>query len=145
MTGFNHAAVGGFIGKLFPLPIALPLALVSHFILDALPHYGIPHKRRNDRFWRIFTTLDFFIAWGYLGWVYLSRHHYAIFFCGLLAASPDFIWVARIVKTRSFDLSKNTSRFTKWHAGIQRFERPWGIWIELPLSLVLGVLVYKFL
>ena len=145
MIGFNHAAVGGFIGKFLPLPIAIPAAVVSHFVLDMLPHYGIPHTKRNEWFWKVFTTLDFFVAWGYLGYIYLSRQHYAIFFCGVLAASPDFIWVARIVRTRSFDLSKNKSRFTRWHARIQRYERPWGILLELPLALILGYLAYRYL
>lgn len=32
-----------------------PLALVSHFVLDALPHYGIPHNMRDtSRFWKVF-------------------------------------------------------------------------------------------
>lgn len=142
MTGFNHAAVGGFIGKFLPLPIALPLALASHFVLDALPHYGIPHNRRNGWVWRLITTFDFFFSWGFLGYILLSRHDWAMFACGVIAASPDFIWVARIVRTRSFDLSTNTSHFTKWHARIQHYERPWSIWVELPVAITLGYLAF---
>lgn len=142
MIGFNHAVVGGFIGKFLPLPIALPVALVSHFILDSLPHYGIPHNQRNGLVWRLTTIFDFFFSWGFLGYVLLSRHDWAMFACGITAASPDFIWVARIVRTRSFDLSKNKSRFTKWHARIQRYERPWGIWVELPIAIVLGYFAF---
>jgi hypothetical protein len=144
MIGFNHAAVGGFIVKVLPLPLALPAALASHFLLDMLPHYGIPHKKRDRYFWRIFTTIDFIVAWGYLGGISLGRHHYAVFLCGVVAASPDFIWVARVIRTRSFNLSKNKSWFTKWHASIQRYERPWGIYIEVPLAAVLGYLVYSY-
>jgi hypothetical protein len=143
MTGFTHGAVGAFIGKFLPLPIALPVALASHFVLDMLPHYGIPHTRRNDRFWKVFTTLDFLLAWGYLGYLLVSRRDFAMLVCGIVAASPDFIWVARIIRTRSFDLSKNASWFTKWHAGIQRFERPWGIFVELPIVATLGYLAYR--
>jgi hypothetical protein len=142
MTGFNHAAVGGFIGKFLPLPIALPAALASHYVLDTLPHYGIPHHRRDERFWRYFFSVDFVLAWGYLGGVSLSRHHYQILFCGLTAAAPDFLWVARVIRTRSFNLSSHKSRYDKWHAGIQRLERPWGIFIEVPLAIVLGYFVF---
>jgi len=59
MTGFNHAASGGLIGALLPLPLAIPVALTSHFILDAFPHYGIPHHRRDgSSFWKIFGAVD---------------------------------------------------------------------------------------
>ena len=144
MIGFNHAAIGGFIVKVLPLPLAIPAAIASHFLLDALPHYGIPHHKRSNKFWRYFTTLDFIIAWAMLGGISLYRHHYAVFICGVMAASPDFIWVARIIKTRSFDLSHNTTKFTRWHAKIQRYERPWGIFIEIPLAILMGYLVIRF-
>lgn len=138
MTGFNHAAVGGFIGKFLPLPIAIPVAIVSHFVLDALPHYGIPHTRRNEHFWRIFYIIDFVAAWVLLGGTLLYRQDYAMFWSALAATSPDFIWVARVIRTKSFDLSQHKSKFAKWHASIQRYERPWGIYIEVPLAIVLG-------
>ena len=90
MIGFNHAAVGGLIGKFLPLPIALPLALASHFALDALPHYGIPYKQRDkSKFWKYFSTLDFIAAWG-LAVFAIATHHYAVLACGFVAAAPDF-------------------------------------------------------
>jgi hypothetical protein len=138
MIGFNHAAVGGFTGVFLPLPIAIPAAIASHFVLDMLPHYGIPHTRRNEHFWRLFGITDFIVSWLLLGGTPLHRGHYAIFLCALAAASPDFIWVARIMRTKSFDLSQHKSRFAKWHASIQHWERPWGIFIEIPLAIVLG-------
>ncbi|QQS18487.1 hypothetical protein IPL68_08015 [Candidatus Saccharibacteria bacterium] len=65
MIGFNHALVGGLIGKFVPWPIGVPLALASHFALDMLPHYGIDHaKRDSSRFWKIFFTIDFFATLG---------------------------------------------------------------------------------
>lgn len=145
MIGFNHAAVGGFFALALPLPFALPLAVMSHFVLDMLPHYGIPNEKRNQElFWRVFTILDFCIAWLFLGYIALSRQHYAVFFCGLAAASPDFFWVARVIRDRSFDLSNHSNNFTRWHASIQKYERRWGIWIELPLAIILGYLVYLY-
>ena len=144
MIGFSHAAIGGLLTKFLPLPLAIPVAFASHFVLDMLPHYGIPHKKRDQRFWRVFTTIDFFVAWIFLGGLGLARHHYTVIICGLVAASPDFIWVIRIIKTRSFNLSNNKSRFTRWHAKIQHYERPWGIYIELPLAFILGFFVIRF-
>lgn len=144
MTGFNHAASGGLIGALLPLPLAIPAALISHFVLDSLPHYGIPnHHRDHTTFWKVFTTLDVLAALG-LGILALSWHRYAMFACGFIACSPDYIWLARIAKTRSFNLSNNQNWFTKWHVKIQRYERPWGIWIELPVSVILFCYCWHF-
>jgi len=59
MIGFNHGLVGGFIGAHMAWPLGVPLALASHFVLDALPHYGIPHNTRDtSRFWKVF-----FLRW----------------------------------------------------------------------------------
>ena len=41
MTATNHALSGALIGLAVMQPIlALPLAFVSHFMLDAVPHFG---------------------------------------------------------------------------------------------------------
>lgn len=143
MTGFNHAASGALIGKFLPLPIAIPLAFASHFALDSLPHYGIPHHQRDTSLgWRIFSVVDFMAAVG-LAALAVYWHRYAMLACGFIACSPDFFWVARVVKTKSFDLSKNQTRFTKWHVKIQRYERPWGIYLEVPLSIILFFFVWE--
>lgn len=140
MIGFNHAAVGGLLAIALPLPIALPLAFLSHFVLDALPHYGIPHDNRDhSRAWKWVGIIDFIAAWLVIGGLSALLGRWDIFVCGLAAASPDFIWVARIIRNRSFDLSGNQNWFTRWHASIQRYERPWGIYLELPLA---GYLFY---
>jgi hypothetical protein len=42
MHSINHAALGAVIGLVTKDPlIAIPAAFASHFVLDALPHYGI--------------------------------------------------------------------------------------------------------
>jgi hypothetical protein len=137
MIGFNHAAAGGLISKFLPLPLAIPMAFLSHFFLDAMPHYGIPYKKRDKSWlWRVVFTVDFIAAFS-LGTFALYQHHYALFICGFVAVSPDFAWVVRVIKNRSFNLGKHPTWFTQMHARIQLFERPWGIYIELPLAAVL--------
>jgi hypothetical protein len=69
-------------------------------VLDALPHYGIDHKQRDaKKFWKVFTTLDVFLTAGLAAWS-ICYQHYAMFFAGLAAVMPDFIWVARVVPSR---------------------------------------------
>lgn len=141
MIGFNHALTGALIAKIVPWPIALPLAVVSHFLLDMMPHYGIPARRRNSsKFWRYFFTLDFIASLGLGAWA-IYFHHYAMFFCGLAGTMPDFVWVAHVIKKHSFDFSAVETRYEKWHIRIQRYEFPKGLWIELPLAAVLFYVV----
>lgn len=141
MTGFNHGLVGGLIGKLVPLPLALPLALASHFFLDMLPHYGIEQSKRDkSKFWKIFFTIDFLATLG-LAIYAISTRHYAIFLGGFFATAPDYFWVGKVIQSKSFNLSNHSNRFTRWHASIQKYERPWGIWIEIPLSILLFYIV----
>ncbi len=135
MTGFNHAATGMLIGAAFPFPLCIPVAGASHFALDSLPHYGIPQEQRNiSKFWKNFFTADFILTCG-LSLLGLYYNQPAMFWAGVASCAPDVFWVHRILRTRSFDLSNNQTRFTKWHAGIQHFERPWGLWIEIPYSV----------
>ena len=137
MTGLNHGLVGGAIAHYLPLPIAIPLALASHFLMDALPHFGMPHHDRDrSKFWIIFFTIDALATFFLAAYAILTRH-YAMFLGGLAGVIPDFIWVGRVIRTRSFDLSQNDNWFTKTHVGIQRLERPWGLWFELPLTTFL--------
>lgn len=141
MIGFNHALTGALIARFLPLPIALPAALASHFILDTMPHYGMPHhKRDNSKFWKIFFTLDTLAALS-LAIYAIVDHHYAMFLGGLMGVIPDFIWVGRVIRTRSFDLSNNTNWFTRWHVRIQKLERPWGVYVELPIAALLFYIV----
>ena len=141
MIGFTHGLTGGLIARFLPLPIALPLALASHFLLDTLPHYGIDQRQRDkSSFWKIFFTVDALATLG-LAIYAISSHHYAMFLGGLAGVIPDFLWVGRVIRTRSFDLSHHGNWFTRWHASIQKLERPWGLWVELPLTAVLFYLV----
>lgn len=137
MIGFNHALAGGLIGKLLPWPVAVPVALASHFALDALPHYGIPARKRDtSRFWKAFFTVDFFATLSLAVWA-LANRHYAMYVCGQIAVLPDFVWVAHVVRKHSFNFSKVKSRYEKWHIDIQRYEFQDGLWIELPTAVVL--------
>lgn len=141
MIGLNHALTGGLIAELLPLPIALPLAFASHFILDMLPHYGIDHARRDhSTFWRVFFTFDSLATFGLAVYAVIGKH-YALFLGGLMAVMPDFLWVIQVIRSKSFKLDVDSNWFTRWHASIQKLERPWGIAIELPLAATLFYVV----
>lgn len=50
MTAPNHALTGAVIGLAVTNPwLALPLAFLSHFVLDAIPHYDVPGGSNAER------------------------------------------------------------------------------------------------
>jgi hypothetical protein len=143
VIGLNHALAGGLIGYYVPLPAALPLAVASHFILDALPHYGLPYaERERSKFWKRFFTADFFLAASLMA-IPIASHNYPMLICGIAAVLPDFVWVLHVIKKKTFDLGEHEGWYRKWHAKIQRYERPWGIWVELPLVAALFYWVWR--
>jgi hypothetical protein len=143
MIAFNHALSGALLAKYLPLPIALPLAFVSHFVLDSLPHFGIPHHMRDhSKIWRIFSLIDIGGALVLAG-LAISWHEYWMLIGGIIACSPDFIWVGRVLKSRSFKLDVHTHPFSKWHAKIQRFERPWGLIIDVIFASIMSFYFFK--
>lgn len=131
MTATNHALSGSLIGALLPLPLAVPVAFASHFVLDAMPHYGIAHRKRNSSpTYKLIVFSDTFIALS----IALSAallHKWKMEAFGWWAYSPDALWVIYYFKHgRNLHL-KPRNRFMRFHIGIQKYERPWGIAIDL--------------
>lgn len=133
MTGSNHVVAGALIAATVQQPVAaLPLALVSHFVMDALPHYGDNNKHSwLNRHFKYVLLIDAllmisFIAlvliWQPAGWVLLIA-------CGLVAVAPDAIWLPHYIADMRGETKPHGkfARFSKW---IQWGERPWGIYIE---------------
>lgn len=140
MTGTNHLLSGALIATFLPLPIAVPLAVGSHFLLDALPHYGIEPKTRNES--RSFRTIIFADTTFSLILIALAIYfqYWAILICGIAAFSPDLVWIFYYFsKDRNmdmFEVANKDNRFLKWHLGIQKHESAKGIYFELFLAVV---------
>lgn len=136
MLATNHALSGGLIGALLPWPIALPVAFASHFVLDAIPHYGIPHsKRNNSRVYKLIVYSDTFVALSIaLAAILLHKWHMEI--AGWVAYSPDALWVLFYFRQgRSLNMKVN-NRFMKFHRDIQH-EYAWGIIPDLTAAAIM--------
>lgn len=137
MTTSNHLFAGAVIALTIKQPLlAAPLALMSHFVLDALPHYGHGGPGYGglfkfkltyliEAFNLVGIPLLIYLLWGQSIWVFAAA---------LLALSPDFVWVYRYFWYERYGSLPPGSRFTRFHHRIQ-WERPWGITVEL-LALV---------
>lgn len=136
MTATNHALSGALIGAFLPLPVAIPVAIASHFVLDAVPHFSVNHHLRNkSSLYKTVVYTDTILALA-VGAVAAIFQEWVMLLCGFLAYMPDIAVVDYYFRHgRDMDI-KAENRFMRWHLGIQH-EYPWGIFIEVPLTLIM--------
>jgi hypothetical protein len=130
MLATNHALTGAVLGALLPLHLAIPAAFASHFVLDALPHYGITGTKRNSsRAYKLIVLSDVAVALtGSIGLAFL--HKWQMNLCAWAAWSPDLPWVVYYLRHRSLHIT-SSHWFLRLHQHIQWGEHPWGIIPEL--------------
>lgn len=145
MLATNHALTGAVLGALLPLPLAIPAAFASHFILDTLPHYGIKPKLRNkSKTYKLIVVADITIALiGSLGLALLNKWQMNL--CAWIAWSPDLFWVVYVLNHKDLQIiPKNW--FTRLHLKIQWAEWPWAIAVEAVLfAALLPIYISKIL
>lgn len=151
MMAINHALTGALIGLSLDQPaLALSLAFVSHFALDAVPHYDPPgdplNRMRSKRFlWEqliingvLCVALVVVLAATHPG------HWLQAAISAFLAASPDLLWLPKFVMAkRQNKLRANDNWFYKMHHALQWCTGTWGLWIELPWLALTGWLVMR--
>lgn len=153
MTATNHALTGAAIAMLVKRPeLAIPTAFLSHFVLDALPHYNPPrmtkklfknyqdawNKKLKAKSFRIIFTTDMILFLVTLISVPLLAPSgvspLTVFFSAVAGAAPDFDGGLKFL-LRQFGLLRKKTReddwFSRFHVGCQWMERPWGIYVEL--------------
>ncbi len=133
MTGSNHLVTGALIAAAVPVPwVALPLAFVSHFVLDALPHFGDTNKHSwLNRHFKYVLGVDALIMTVFLlALVILQPLHWVlILIAALVAVSPDVLWIPYYLADQR-GVERPESRVAKLFKWIQWGERPWGIYVE---------------
>ncbi|HVV26132.1 MAG TPA: hypothetical protein VHC21_03840 [Candidatus Saccharimonadales bacterium] len=150
MTATNHALTGALIGLVVGEPlIALPAALVSHFVCDAIPHFGsaLPPQvnlRRNN--FRNYLILEFCLCVLLVAVLAVLRpeHWFLAAVCAFLATSPDLLSIDRYLKVRRGQHWKRGA-YGKFACGIQWFERPIGAVVEAAWFIAAIVLLVPFL
>ncbi len=141
MTAPNHALTGALIGLSVANPaLALPLAFLSHFVLDAIPHYNPPETDmvalfRSKRFVWEFLVLGAGVCLLLVVVLALARpaHWLSAAWCAFVATSPDLLWIPRFMTARrsgkDVDVS-HSNLFWRFHDRIQWKTGPKLIWLE---------------
>lgn len=133
MVATNHALTGAIIGVAIGHPVAMPIAFLSHFVLDAIPHFGDDNKRIARASFVVQLLVDALLC-GFLVlllWRSGAANWFLAAACAFLAASPDFMWVPRFIRARNGQKeSKPTNLVVRFHSWIQWFQRPIGATVE---------------
>jgi len=149
MTATNHALSGALIGLVVTQPLlALPLAFVSHFALDMLPHFGwrsYDVVRQKSKFYRYFLSVDALLAALVVLTLVASNAPWLAIICVFVAGLPDahqaYLYIFKM------DMGKNTkvelSNFTKFHNSIQHNETPRGIYFEVFLAIFMAIVLVR--
>jgi hypothetical protein len=128
VTAPNHALTGALIGMAVSEPLlAMPLAFLSHFVCDAIPHYDStiedgPKRLMSKEFIFVQLVTGAVVCFALVACLALFRPHHWVLaaFCAFLAASPDLFWLPRfirVLRTHKDFWGKNW--FLRFHAFIQ--------------------------
>ena len=135
MTGFNHTLAGTAIAMAVKEPLLIaPLALLSHFVMDSLPHFGRhPKVTPYNNGFKIYLMVEAVLCVAALVFA-ISLEPQSWFILGLGAAFatlPDFSWP---FQSRA---PAWTKPFYDFHTNIQWGERPYGWIFELIGTILL--------
>jgi hypothetical protein len=140
MTGLNHAATGIAIALTIRKPeFALPLAFLSHFVLDSIPHSVVSLEKKNLFKLYIIGEALAMVTLTTLCMFAFSDQWLLIGACALLAFLPDMFWpffYNGMLRDKPF-----FKKFFAFHQGIQWSETDRGWLVE---ALYLSVLVVYF-
>ena len=149
MTATNHALTGAVIGLVVASPLALPLAFLSHYVLDALPHYGWPEpekKRLKSDTFRNYLIVEAIVCFIIVFVLFISQPGNWVLaaLCAFLAAMPDFFSFNRYRNTRK-SLPHQPNTYERFASKIQWFERPIGAVVEVAWLIGMGTILAIYL
>lgn len=149
MTTTNHALTGAVIGLMVGEPlIAIPAAIVSHFVCDAIPHYdkGLPGNRwlrtKSFRNYLLITSLLCVLLVVALA-IFQPEHWFLASVCAFAATAPDLLWLNRYLKVRRGKHWKRGA-FMKFAGDIQWFAKPIGAVVEIAWAIAAVLLILPF-
>jgi hypothetical protein len=135
MRAINHAMTGAIIGLTVHEPLlAVPAAIASHFVLDALPHFGERIDSWTSPVFRFLLGMDAVLCFALVLTIFLIRPDYWLLaiVCATLAAGVDFIQARRYFRVAlHHDLRGMPGNIVEsFHARIQWFQKPIGMVVE---------------
>lgn len=146
MTETNHVTTGALIAVVIDKPvIALPLALLSHFVLDAIPHYGYEGSGYGEAFKHRALYVEQAVSLTALVFIlFMIRDQgFVVYLAGLIALLPDFMWPYRYFFFERVGKTPPGGPITKFHQWVQWWEKPAGIVPEIIIFAVVAFLLLR--
>jgi len=142
MTATNHSITAANLALITKTWWILPIALISHFVLDALPHFGSTKGKDIDKKFIVVYTIDFILLCSLWLIVLLVTGHfrYLVIAAMTAAALPDVVWIYRLILKLRKKIVPKKNILTRFHTAIQWGERSWGWTIELGWLSVMAVI-----
>lgn len=141
MTATAHAIVGAAIATKIPNPfISIPLAFLSHFVCDKIPHWDVMTNRASKSKRQIFTQslidaiLSLVLVSALFYFAFQNSDPVNIFLCAFSAQLPDWLEIPYTVFHWNIPFSKADYQFQKWLHDIffdSRLSAPWGVFTQL--------------
>jgi len=158
MTASGHAVVGAAIATLISNPVvSLPVALVSHFVCDKVPHWDVMTDKNKTKTQILFqSTLDVLLGFALVGLIFiyfLQVSNPTIVLLGAFAAQlPDWLELPYFVFGKHYPVFYENYRIQKWVHDIwfdSRLKAPWGIVTQIVVAavfiwLVLHILPFRY-
>jgi hypothetical protein len=138
MTGLNHVLTGTAIALAVRDPLLVaPLSLVSHFVLDATPHFDHPLYQYGSKYFAKIMIADGVLSIGSVVLVMLAVPQLAwvIALGAFMAIVPDFFWLYYYLNGRP------QWWFFRFHSKIQWYERTPGLLVEASYLLFISTVV----
>lgn len=136
MTAVNHALTGTAIGLVAGQPLlAIPLAIISHYVCDALPHFGTGLQEKTllkGNGFRNYLVAEATLCFMIVVMLAVARpeHWLLAAVCAFAAAAPDLLSINRYISIRR-GRQWRPNVYTKFAQNIQWFERPVGAVVEV--------------
>lgn len=149
MSITNHAAVAAILALTIKNPVVvIPLVLISHYVLDAFPHFGYAGGGGFGEAFKHRLTY-FYIGLDVLGSIIVIWSIWAtawlVYISALTAVIPDMGHIYRYFFKERKGLSKpgEGNLLSSFHHKIEWCERPWGLYVEVPIAVFLLLLIWN--
>lgn len=145
MMATNHGLTGAALGLAVHEPVAaVGLALGSHFILDAMPHFGSEsHASKGFLTLIAFDLLGIIAIISLLAGLQPDNWQLAIG-CAVVAMIPDVMWLPNWLLTLSGRAKRPHKHFLpRFHKSIQWAEKPNNWPVEIIWGTCMAAVVAK--
>ncbi len=139
MLGFNHTLAGSIVAVIVPAPFVPIVALVSHYLLDMLPHFGASDtvKPYTTSFKRLLITDAILCIVALIFAIILFPEQWLIIMIGaFFGTAPDFLWILQNRGPRWLDIILDWSEWIQWG------ERPYGWILDAIYALLMAITLY---